>query len=135
MSSGLNRWLPSGGELHQAIEGFGVYALIAVIQQCFQARVARATHRQSRAVAKNRQAAVLPVWFDSDDPFKIDDVGPVNANKSSWIKPGLDAGDSLLLQMLGAVSCQGHVVVLRFHVVQLGDRNQRHPRAIRSEER
>ncbi len=54
----------------------------------------------------------------------------MNADEAGGIEPGFDTGDGLLLEMLYAVSRQRHIVVLRFHVVEFGHRNQGHARAV-----
>jgi hypothetical protein len=54
----------------------------------------------------------------------------VDAHETCGIQTRFDTRDGLLLQMFLTLTCQCHVIVLGLQVVQLGDGDQRDPRAI-----
>ena len=62
--------------------------------------------------------------------LEIYDVGAVDADEAFGVEAGFEADDGLLLQVLFAFAGQGHVVVLRFGVVELSDGNQSDARAV-----
>jgi hypothetical protein len=47
----------------------------------------------------------------------------MNSNKVGRVKAGLEARNGLLFEMLFPLRCESHVVVLRFGIVKLSNRN------------
>src|SRR6266851_4168093 len=102
----------------------------ALVEKGFEAGVTGAAHRQTRAIAENRQPAVLAVRLDARDAFQVHDVGAVDAHEPVRVKASFQAGDGLLLKMLFPLTGQCYVIVLGLGVVKLGNGNQGDLRAV-----
>src|SRR5258708_16658936 len=100
-------------------------ALVEEGEEGFEASVAGAAHRQTRAIAENRQPAVLAVRLDARDAFPVHGVSSVDAHEPVRVKASFQAGDGLLLKMLLPLTGKCYVIVLGLGVVELGNGNQR----------
>src|SRR5260370_27446780 len=87
-------------------------ALVEEGEEGFEAGITGAAHRQTRAIAENRQPAVLAVRLDARDAFQVHDVGAVDAHEPVRVKASFQADDGLLLEMFFALIGQCYVIVL-----------------------
>src|SRR5580700_3115584 len=101
-----------------------------LIDKSSQARVAGTAYGKLCSIGEHRDVALLGERLDFGDALEIDDVGPVDAHESGGIESGFQARNCLLLQVLFAVGCQSHVIILSLGVIELGDGNDEYARAV-----
>ena len=100
------------------------------IEKFAEAGVTGAADGELRSVVEHGDVAIFAVGLDAGDAFEVDDVGAMDAEEARRVEGGFEAGDGLLLQVLFAVGAEGDVVVLRFGVIELGDRNDENSGAV-----
>src|SRR5438132_11260154 len=81
--------------------------------------IAGPADRQSHTVAKNGGMAVFCVEFQLGESIDIQNVRAMNANELRRIETRFDLAERLLLQKLLPFRAERHVIVLRFHVIDL----------------
>ena len=87
------------------------------LQQLRQPGITGTADRQARAIAQNRDPAILRVQLDPRDPIDVEQVGSVDADEARRIERRLDRSEGLVLQILFALRLEADVVILRLDVL------------------
>ena len=106
----------------------------AIVEEGFEAGVARAADGEASAVGEDGDAAVFAVRLDAGDALEIHDVGTMNTDEAIGVEAGFEARDSLLLEVFFAFGGEGDVIILGFGEIELGDGNQNDASAVADDE-
>src|SRR5271168_803898 len=101
-----------------------------VSKQAAQFRIAGTADRQLGLVVEYRNTTVLLRKLDLCQSRYVQHIAPMDAQESPPAQLCLEFSERLFLEVASAGRADRHIVVLRFDIVDLLDRNDVHIRAI-----
>ena len=102
-------------------------------KQCAEARVTASAHGQPGVVAKDGNPAVCVCGVDFREPIDVQQIRTVNAHELTRIQHRFELRHRLFLQKSAPFRMDRDVIVLRFGVIDLAERDDVNGRAVADE--